>query len=349
MPRTTPAIANYDTQSADEVTRRLRKLSQAELTKLESYERQGQGRATVLARIAALRGETPWSGYDDMEADEVNDALKKRDGDTARAVLDYERQHKARTTIIEFAERKRDEAAGSAATTSQRNGAGKSEPGSASKSKRSSASSRRGSRNKSTARSSGAKARGSSRQGSSSGRSTKAAPSRTRARTASRPSAASSSSPRSGKGRQASSRSKSRSSGASRSGSSSGARPSRSAGRAVGAAAKNSREMIGTAARDTGHAVGTAAKKAKGPAVTAGAAAVALGGGVMLGSKLLRKRTILGIPMPGRRSRLSQAAKSISKARNGLLEAGNRADAIGKQVSAVNDEIQRIASGPPKG
>ena len=116
----------------------------------------------------------------------------------------------------------------------------------------------------------------------------------------------------------------------------------------TGAAAKNSRTTIGTAAQDTGHAVGAAAKRAKGPALAAGAVAVALGGGVVLRSKLLPKRKILGIPIPGRRSRLSQAAKSISKARNGILEAGNRVDAIGKQVSAVNDQIQRIASGPPK-
>src|SRR5215217_1906310 len=241
VPRADPTIPNYDAQTADEVTRRLRKLSQAELAKLESYERQGQGRATVLARIAALRGEAPWSGYDDMEAEEVNDALKKRDGDTTRAVLDYERQHKARTTIIEFAERKRDAAAGSAATTSRRNRAGKtgsrarpsqrstsSEPSSASKSstrKRTSASSRRGSNDKPASRSSGATSRGPSRQGSSSGRSTKAAQSGTRARSASRPSARSSSSSRRGRGTQAS-RSKSRSSGASRSPSSAGARSS---------------------------------------------------------------------------------------------------------------------------
>ena len=58
-PRAEPTIPNYDAQTADEVTRRLRKLSQAELAKLESYERQGQSRTTVLARIAALRGEAP--------------------------------------------------------------------------------------------------------------------------------------------------------------------------------------------------------------------------------------------------------------------------------------------------
>jgi hypothetical protein len=400
-PRAEPTIPNYDAQTADEVTRRLRNLSQADLAKLESYERKGQGRTTVLARIGALRGEAPWSGYDDMEAEEVNDALKKRDGGTARAVLDYERHHKARTTIIEFATRKRDAATGSAPTTSRRNGAGKtgsrarpsqrstsSEPSSASKSstrKRTSASSRRGSNDKPPSRSSGAKSGGSSRQRSSSRRSATAAQSRTRASTASRPTAPSAASSRRGKRTQASSRSKSGSSGASRSPSSSRARSSRpgsakrtrqiapasarrrmtatarsagartekaakGAGRAVGAAAKNSRDVLGTAAQDTGHAVGTAAKKAKGPALTAGAVAVALGGGMVLGSKLLPKRTILGIPIPGRRSRLSQAAKSLGKARNGILETGNRIDAISKQVSAVNDGIQELASGttPPK-
>ena len=113
----------------------------------------------------------------------------------------------------------------------------------------------------------------------------------------------------------------------------------------VGAAANHSRELVGTAAQDIGHAVGTAAKKGKGPALTAGAVAVALGGGIVLGSKLLPKRTILGIPIPGRRSMLSQAAKSIRKARKGVLETGKRVDALGKRVSAVNDGIQTIASG----
>jgi hypothetical protein len=373
-PRAKPTIPNYDAQTADAVTRRLRRLSQAELAKLESYEQKGQRRATVLARIAALRGEAPWPGYDEMEAGAVNDALKKRGGDSARAVLDYERQHKARTTIIEFAERQRDAAAGSAPTTSRRNGASKagSRARPSSTRKRTSAS-----------RSGGAKARGSSRQRSSSGRSAKAAQSRTRASNASRPTAPGAASSRRGKGTQASSRSKSRASGASRSPSSSRARSSRpgsakrtrqvapatagrrmtattrsagartetaakGAGRAVAAAAKGGRDVIGTAAQDTGHAVGTAAKKAKGPALTAGAVAVALGGGMVLGSKLLPKRTILGIPIPGRRSRLSQAAKTLGKARHGILEAGNRVDAISKQVSAVNNGIRELASGATK-
>jgi hypothetical protein len=34
-----PAIANYDDQAGDQVTQRLRTLSQADLAKLEAYER----------------------------------------------------------------------------------------------------------------------------------------------------------------------------------------------------------------------------------------------------------------------------------------------------------------------
>ena len=49
-----------------------------------------------------------------------------------------------------------------------------------------------------------------------------------------------------------------------------------------------------------------------------------------------------------RGTRRDERDTSRSAKRNGLLEAGNRVDAIGKQVSAVNDGILRIASGPPK-
>ena len=113
-----PIIANYDDQTAEEIKQRLRKLSQADLAKLEAYEKQGQARSTVLEAIAALRGDEPWSGYDDMEVEEVNEALRQRDGDAAGRVLDYERRHKARTTVIEFAKRRRDGNDGSSGRTS---------------------------------------------------------------------------------------------------------------------------------------------------------------------------------------------------------------------------------------
>jgi len=83
-----PAIANYDDQAGDQVTQRLRTLSQADLAKLEAYERDGQARSTVLDAITSLREREPWSGYDDMEVEEVNAALRERDADAAGRVLE---------------------------------------------------------------------------------------------------------------------------------------------------------------------------------------------------------------------------------------------------------------------
>jgi len=113
MPQTEPAIANYDDHTAEEIKQRLRKLSQADLSKLEAYETKGQARSTVLEAIAALRTDAPWSGYDELEVEEVNDALKQRDGKAAGRVLDYERHHKGRVTVMEFAKRRRDDSDGS--------------------------------------------------------------------------------------------------------------------------------------------------------------------------------------------------------------------------------------------
>ena len=47
MARTEPTIANYDARTANEITQRLRNLSQTDLAKLETYERRGQNRSTV--------------------------------------------------------------------------------------------------------------------------------------------------------------------------------------------------------------------------------------------------------------------------------------------------------------
>jgi hypothetical protein len=161
-----PAIANYDDHTADEIMQRVRRLSQSELAELEAYEKQGQGRTTVLETIAALRGDEPWSGYDDMEVEEVNDALKRRDRDTAARVLDYERRHKGRKTIVEFASARREASEGSSA--SGQSSRSPSRPKRAT-SKSSSATSRGGSASRSASR-------------SARGRASKAAPTRTRAK-----------------------------------------------------------------------------------------------------------------------------------------------------------------------
>ena len=183
-----PAIADYDDHTAGEIAQRLRKLSQDELAELAAYEKQGQGRRTVLETIAALRGDEPWSGYDGMEAEEVSEALRQRDGETAGRVLEYERRHKGRKTVIELAKARRQSSAGSSAPASRSPASKGSQARSRSQSSKSSSTPKRTAGKKSSATLRGASA-GKPASGSSRGASTKAAPPRTRAKTTARPSA----------------------------------------------------------------------------------------------------------------------------------------------------------------
>ncbi len=98
-------IAGYDALTVEDVVAKLPALSQVELTKVEVYERRGQDRTTVLDRIAALRADAPWAGYDEMTADEIAERLRDADEQTAAQVRDYERAHKARTTVLRVARR----------------------------------------------------------------------------------------------------------------------------------------------------------------------------------------------------------------------------------------------------
>ena len=193
MARAEATIANYDAQTAEEIRQRLRTLSQSDLAKLEAHEKQGQARSTILDRIAALRGDAPWSGYDDMEVEEINAALKQRDGDAVRRVLDYERRHKDRTTIIDFATRMQEASEGSSASTpTQTRRAGKTNGSQArtrSQPSKSTARSKR-STSKATTAASQKASTGKSTKPSRPARPRKAAASTTRAKTTSSPTSA---------------------------------------------------------------------------------------------------------------------------------------------------------------
>jgi hypothetical protein len=369
MPQTEPAIANYDDHTAEEIRQRLRKLSQADLSMLEAHEKQGQGRSTVLETIAALRGDEPWSGYDDMEVEEVNEALRQRDGDAAGRVLDYERRHKGRKTIIEFARVRREASEGSRARPRSQSSKSSSRPkGGASKS--SSAASRRGSASRSASR-------------STSGRAAKA-PTGSRAKTTSRPSATRSSgskqtrSSRGGSQPRSQSRSASRSRTQSRKPAATRSRQSefrakealqaaaaqlkqratealrnaegptkklaRDTEQAVGSAAQDGRDAVGTAIRDTGQAVAAAANKAKAPALVGAATLATVGGGIALASKAKRRRRkrMLGVAIP-RQAAVGKAAKQVGEAVDSLT-------LTGQQIGQWSDDLQylrqRIAGGP---
>jgi len=99
------AIARYDTLTAEEIAGRLASLSQIDLSKVDAYERKNQNRSTVLSRIETLRGDEPWTGYDELTAPEAQAALADADDERAQKVREYERAHKNRAGVLRAAER----------------------------------------------------------------------------------------------------------------------------------------------------------------------------------------------------------------------------------------------------
>jgi ferritin-like metal-binding protein YciE len=99
------AIASYDSLTADEITSRLPELSQIDLAKIDSYERRNQNRSTVLNRIGTLRGNEPWTGYDELTVGEIQSALSDSDEERTKQVRSYERDHKNRAGVLQAAER----------------------------------------------------------------------------------------------------------------------------------------------------------------------------------------------------------------------------------------------------
>lgn len=98
-------ISNYDTLTSEEIVEKLAPLSQIDLAKVDAYERKHGSRTTILNRIAPLRGDEPWPGYDEATAEEVVARLRDADEDLAKRVRQYERSHKARKSVLGAAER----------------------------------------------------------------------------------------------------------------------------------------------------------------------------------------------------------------------------------------------------
>ena len=101
-------IAGYDEHSAEEIASRLKGFTQRELRTIDAYERKRGNRATITDRVTKLLGEQPWAGYDEQSVDAVTGKLDEVDGETARQVKRYERDHKDRAGVIQAAERRID-------------------------------------------------------------------------------------------------------------------------------------------------------------------------------------------------------------------------------------------------
>ena len=100
-------IAGYDAMSAVDIAQKLKTLSQLRLKRVRAYEMAHQARTSVLHRISCLTAHQPWADYDTQQIGEIIAVLATADADTARQVLDYEREHKGRAGVVAAAERRR--------------------------------------------------------------------------------------------------------------------------------------------------------------------------------------------------------------------------------------------------
>ena len=98
------AIAKYDSLNASEITARLNDLSQIDLAKIDAYERKNDARKSVLDKVNSLRGDEPYPGYDELNADEVRQALAAADDERVGKVREYEKKHKNRQGVLEATE-----------------------------------------------------------------------------------------------------------------------------------------------------------------------------------------------------------------------------------------------------
>jgi hypothetical protein len=99
------AIKDYDNLTVAEITRRLDGLSQIDLSKIDAYERKNQDRSGITERIAKLRGDEPWPGYDELTAAEIKAVLDEGDDERGQRVRTYERDHKNRAGVLRAAGR----------------------------------------------------------------------------------------------------------------------------------------------------------------------------------------------------------------------------------------------------
>ena len=103
--------------------------------------------------------------------------------------------------------------------------------------------------------------------------------------------------------------------------------------------------------KEAGASVTTAARKAKRPALAAGATAAGLAGGLALGSRMASKRRgvsallaprrkILGVPV-GRKSGLARTADALGQVARELSTATNHVSGTTDDVRQIREELEK--------
>ncbi|MEV8518115.1 hypothetical protein [Dactylosporangium sp. NPDC051484] len=97
-------IPDYDSLSVEQIRDWLTRLSQGDLATVDAYERATHNHTPIVETIRNLQGREPWPGYDTMTVMEIRSRLRDADDGQVRAVLDYERGHKDRSSILNASE-----------------------------------------------------------------------------------------------------------------------------------------------------------------------------------------------------------------------------------------------------
>ncbi|WP_433606900.1 hypothetical protein ACQP2P_31310 [Dactylosporangium sp. CA-139114] len=93
-------VWDYDNLMEEQILEWLPRMSQTELATVDARERATRNRMEILETIRRLQGAEPWPGYDRMNAGEIRARLREAGEEQIRAVLDYERGHKDRSSIL---------------------------------------------------------------------------------------------------------------------------------------------------------------------------------------------------------------------------------------------------------
>jgi hypothetical protein len=118
---------------------------------------------------------------------------------------------------------------------------------------------------------------------------------------------------------------------------------SRSSRSAAKGPVEQTRDAVTSGAGSAGSAISTAAKKAKGPAMVAGAALVGLAGGAALGTQRKSRRKLLGVPLPKRGS-LESSTKNLAGAAKDVGSFGGQLAELVTEVRRAREQLDRSNS-----
>ena len=119
-------------------------------------------------------------------------------------------------------------------------------------------------------------------------------------------------------------------------------KPSRSANAAAAA--------VGPKAKDVGGAIASTARRARGPALMAGAAAASLAGGLVIGSRIgsrsalaalsHRRRNVLGLPV-GSKPTLATTARALGRGAKQIGAATSKASTTADDIHKIRAHLEQ--------